>query len=167
MEKKFQIFISSTYEDLKEERAKLVATILKDYHFPIGMEMFSADNVEQWEQIRRTIDSSDYYVLVIKRRYGSMTKDGISYTEKEYKEDIDPKVLPDGKPMSIVKRCTWLAEYIDRIDNENPHGIIWQIIDDIKDIGTILRKLDDKYFTIDTCTIPVVEHGASRIQRII
>lgn len=49
MEKKFQIFISSTYEDLKEERAKLVATILKDYHFPIGMEMFSADNVEQWE----------------------------------------------------------------------------------------------------------------------
>ena len=36
MEKKFQIFISSTYEDLKEERAKLVATILKDYHFPIG-----------------------------------------------------------------------------------------------------------------------------------
>lgn len=79
------------------------------------------------------------------------------YTEKEYKEDIDPKVLPDGKPMSIVKRCTWLAEYIDRIDNENPHGIIWQIIDDIKDIGTILRKLDDKYFTIDTCTIPVVD----------
>ena len=31
--RKFQIFISSTYEDLKEERAKLVATILKDYHF--------------------------------------------------------------------------------------------------------------------------------------
>ena len=92
MEKKFQIFISSTYEDLKEERAKLVATILKDYHFPIGMEMFSADNVEQWEQIRRTIDSSDYYVLVIKRRYGSMTKDGISYTEKEYNYAKEKKI---------------------------------------------------------------------------
>ena len=92
MEKKFQIFISSTYEDLKEERAKLVATILKDYHLPIGMEMFSADNVEQWEQIRRTIDSSDYYVLVIKRRYGSMTKDGISYTEKEYNYAKEQKI---------------------------------------------------------------------------
>ena len=54
--------------------------------------MFSADNVEQWEQIRRTIDSSDYYVLVIKRRYGSMTKDGISYTEKEYNYAKEKKI---------------------------------------------------------------------------
>lgn len=51
MDKKYQIFISSTYEDLKEERSEVVATILKSNHFPIGMEMFSADNVEQWEQI--------------------------------------------------------------------------------------------------------------------
>lgn len=79
------------------------------------------------------------------------------YVAKEYKEDIDPTILPDGISMSIVKRCTWLAEYIDRVDNGNPHGVIWQIIDDIKDIGSILRKLDDKYFTIDTCTIPVVD----------
>ena len=84
MDKKYQIFISSTYEDLKEERSKVVATILKDFHFPIGMEMFSADNIEQWEQIKRTIDSSDYYILIIKRRYGSLTKEGISYSEKEY-----------------------------------------------------------------------------------
>lgn len=79
------------------------------------------------------------------------------YAEKEYKEEINPTILPDGIPMSIVKRCTWLAEYIDRVDTGNPHGILWQIIDDIKDIGNILRKLDDKYFTIDTCTIPVVD----------
>lgn len=36
-------------------------------HFPIGMELFNADNIEQWEQIKRTIDSSDYYVLIIKK----------------------------------------------------------------------------------------------------
>lgn len=53
-------------------------------HFPIGMELFNADNIEQWEQIKRTIDSSNYYVLIIKKRYGSMTKNKISYTEKEY-----------------------------------------------------------------------------------
>lgn len=82
--KKFQIFISSTYEDLKKEREKVIATILSSYNFPIGMEMFNADNVEEWEQIRRTIDSSDYYVLIIKRRYGSLTRNEISYTEKEY-----------------------------------------------------------------------------------
>lgn len=84
MEKKYQIFVSSTYEDLKKERDKVFATILKMNHFPIGMELFNADNIEQWEQIKRTIDSSDYYVLIIKKRYGSMTKNKISYTEKEY-----------------------------------------------------------------------------------
>lgn len=44
MNKRYQIFISSTYEDLKEERQKVTQAILKLYHFPIGMEMFHADN---------------------------------------------------------------------------------------------------------------------------
>lgn len=43
MEKKYQIFVSSTYEDLKKERDKVFATILKMNHFPIGMELFNAD----------------------------------------------------------------------------------------------------------------------------
>ena len=79
------------------------------------------------------------------------------YTGKEYEDDFDPSQLPDGQKMSIVKRCTWLAEFIDRADNGDPHGILWQIVDDIRDIGTLLSKLDDKYFTIDTCTVPVVD----------
>lgn len=54
------------------------------YQFPIGMEMFSAGDEEQWEIIKDTIDSSDYYVLIIAHRYGSKTTEGISYTEKEY-----------------------------------------------------------------------------------
>lgn len=59
------------------------------YHFPIGMEMFSAADEEQWEIIKETIDSSDYYVLIIANRYGTMIEEGsdkgISYTEKEYR----------------------------------------------------------------------------------
>ncbi len=89
MEKKYQIFISSTFEDLKEERKKVQDTILSMYHFPIGMEMFSAADEEQWEVIKETIDSSDYYVLIIANRYGTIIQEGndkgISYTEKEYR----------------------------------------------------------------------------------
>lgn len=83
-DKKYQIFISSTYEDLKEERELVQKAILEMYHFPIGMEMFSAGDSEQWEIIKETIDSSDYYVLIIGHRYGSIDGEGISYTEKEY-----------------------------------------------------------------------------------
>lgn len=88
MEKKYQIFISSTYEDLKEERRKVQDTILSMYQFPIGMEMFSAANEEQWKVIQETIDSSDYYILIIGHRYGSVIeKDeytGISYTKRSF-----------------------------------------------------------------------------------
>ena len=46
--------------------------------------MFSADDSEQWDIIKDTIEVSDYYVVIIGHRYGSMTSDGIGYTEKEY-----------------------------------------------------------------------------------
>lgn len=85
MEKRYQIFISSTFKDLIEERQKVTQAILKLYHFPIGMEMFHADNNEQWCQIKKTIDMSDYYVLIVGRYCGTLIEDeGISYTEKEY-----------------------------------------------------------------------------------
>lgn len=89
MEKKYQVFISSTYTDLIEARAKVRDAILSMYHFPVGMELFGAASEEQWEIIKDTIDSSDYYVLIIAHRYGSVIQKGedagISYTEKEFR----------------------------------------------------------------------------------
>lgn len=86
---KYQIFISSTYEDLKEERSVVAETILKLNHIPIGMEMFNAGDEAQWEVIKRTINSSDYYIVIIGNRYGSTTPEGISYTEKEYNYAVE------------------------------------------------------------------------------
>ena len=89
LDKKYQIFISSTYKDLIDERNKVRDVILSMYHFPIGMEMFNAADEEQWEIIKETIDSSDYYILIIGKRYGTVIQDGpeagISYTEKEFR----------------------------------------------------------------------------------
>ena len=59
---KYQIFISSTYEDLKEEREQVIKACLEMGHIPVGMEMFSAADEEQWRIITRQIDESDYYV---------------------------------------------------------------------------------------------------------
>ena len=82
--KKYQIFISSTYEDLKDERRKVRDAILEAMHFPVGMELFGAADETAWKVIERTIDDSDYYVLILGNRYGSETNEGISYTQKEY-----------------------------------------------------------------------------------
>lgn len=84
MSSKYQIFVSSTYNDLKEPRDLVIKTILEMGHIPVGMEMFSAADEEQWSIIQRQIDQSDYYVLIMANRYGSVTAENISYTEKEY-----------------------------------------------------------------------------------
>lgn len=84
MDKRYQIFISSTFSDLKEERNKVMQTIMSLDCIPAGMELFPAMDEEQFEFIKRIIDDCDYYLLIVGARYGSMDDNGVSYTEKEY-----------------------------------------------------------------------------------
>ena len=83
MDKRYQIFISSTFSDLKEERNKVMQTIMSLDCIPAGMELFPAMDEEQFEFIKRIIDDCDYYLLIVGARYGSMDENGVSYTEKE------------------------------------------------------------------------------------
>ena len=108
--RKYQVFISSTYSDLVEERKKVLDVLLMADCIPVGMEAFVATDVEQFEVIKKDIDLCDYYILIIGQRYGSINPDtGISYTEMEYDYAIKNKipvlvfvldeqiVLPDDK----------------------------------------------------------------------
>ena len=88
MKKKYQVFISSTYIDLIPERTAVHQAVLDLRQIPAGMELFAASDSDQWEIIKDEIDSSDYYVLIVGARYGSVIESGddagISYTEKEF-----------------------------------------------------------------------------------
>jgi hypothetical protein len=85
MKTKNQVFISSTYLDLKEERQSAVQAILKSGNIPAGMELFTANNKTQWETIKKWIKESDVYILILGGRYGTLeSKSKISYTELEY-----------------------------------------------------------------------------------
>jgi nucleoside 2-deoxyribosyltransferase len=116
MKKKLQVFVSSTFEDLKEERQAAVSTILESGHIPAGMELFSATDQTQKEVIKKWIDESDVYMLILGGRYGSIDPDsGNSYTEWEYNyatevkkplfavvindDALDAKVAKDGRSM--------------------------------------------------------------------
>lgn len=88
--KKYQVFISSTYADLAEERKKILDVLFMADCIPAGMEAFVAADVEQFEVIKKVIDLCDYYVLIIGKRYGSVHPDtGKSYTEMEYDYAIE------------------------------------------------------------------------------
>ncbi len=92
MDKKYQVFVSSTYEDLKEERDQVIKAVLEMGHIPVGMEMFSAADDEQWKIIQRQITESDYYIVLVANKYGSIGPGGISYTEMEYDFAVESQV---------------------------------------------------------------------------
>lgn len=84
MEKRYQVFVSSTYVDLKDARDSIFKTLMSLDCIPAGMELFPAMDEEQFEFIKKVIDDCDYYVLIIGGRYGSISPDGLSFTEKEF-----------------------------------------------------------------------------------
>lgn len=105
MDKRYQVFVSSTYVDLKEERQHVLQALMEMDCIPAGMELFPAVDEEQWEFIKKIINDCDYYLLIIGGRYGSTTEDGISYTEKEFdyavKKGLRVIALIHGTPENI------------------------------------------------------------------
>jgi hypothetical protein len=91
---RYQVFVSSTYTDLVVERQAVMSALLQFDALPAGMELFPAADDEAWTLIKRVIDESDYYLLMVGGRYGSVDEDGISYTVKEYEYAV-----AQGKPV--------------------------------------------------------------------
>ena len=105
MNKKLQVFVSSTKDDMLEERQAAVDAILTAGHIPAGMELFAAGDESQLETIKRWIDNSDVFMLILGGRYGSIEpKSGKSYIQVEYEYAQKQKkcyfaVLLDGSAL--------------------------------------------------------------------
>ena len=136
-EKRYQVFVSSTYDDLREERSIVMQTLLKLDCFPAGMELFPATDESQWSIIKKVIDESDYYIVIIGGRYGSIdTKSNAGYTEMEYDYAIKSKKpilaftyfdigsLPNAKCESTDAGKEKLQSFINKIE-KNRHRKTW------------------------------------------
>jgi hypothetical protein len=92
VEKREQVFVSSTFKDLVEERSAVIQTLLEADCIPTGMEMFPASDSDKFDLIKRVIDLCDYYVVIIGGRYGSVDAEKqLSYTEMEYDYAVKAK----------------------------------------------------------------------------
>lgn len=83
--KRYSVFISSTFNDLRDERRAVQDVVISAGDFPVQMESFPAADEDQMDFIKSLIDACDYYILIIGGRYGALADDGMSYTEKEYR----------------------------------------------------------------------------------
>jgi len=84
VERRYQVFVSSTYEDLKKERAEVLRVLLEVDCIPAGMELFPAAGQKAWSLIKSLIDQCDFFLLIVAGRYGSTDSRGIGYIEKEF-----------------------------------------------------------------------------------
>lgn len=121
MDKRYQVFVSSTYTDLKEERQSVTQTLMEMDCIPAGMELFPATDEEQWTFIKKIIDDCDYYLLIIGGRYGSLSAEGVSYTEKEYDYAVEKGLkvvaLVHGSPGELpLHKSEGSPELRDKLD---------------------------------------------------
>lgn len=150
--KKYQIFISSTYTDLRDERQAAVEAILKAGHIPAGMELFAAGDESQMETIKRWIDTSDIYMLILGGRYGSIDpKTGISYIEHEYdyavsvekpifavlitEQALDAKVKEKGKEIIETEHGAQYKAFREKVLSK-----MSAFFDDSKDIKLAIHE---------------------------
>jgi len=150
--KRLQVFVSSTYDDLKVERQAAVEAILSHGHIPAGMELFTSGDESQMDVIKQWIEDSDVYLLILGGRYGSIEPNsGKSYTQLEYEYAIEL-----GKPYfaCVVKEVAQehrLREHGSKVtETENPKELkaFRQLVEskirkeweDIKDIKIIVGE---------------------------
>ena len=128
MEKRYQVFISSTFTDLQNARQEVSQALLQTDCFPAGMELFPAADDEQFNYIKSIIDQSDYYIVVSAGRYGSVDPStGLSYTEMEFDYAVqkklpiivllheDLKSIPAGDTEPTDEGKAALAKFRDKI----------------------------------------------------
>ncbi|MBE4750694.1 DUF4062 domain-containing protein [Corallococcus sp. ZKHCc1 1396] len=152
MHRKLQIFISSTYVDLIDERQAAVDAVLKSGHIPAGMELFAAGSKSQMETIKRWIDESDIYMLILGSRYGSIeARSGKSYTQVEYEYAVSVNkplfavVLTDD---AIDRKVQVLGRRV--VETENPRdwkdfrslvlNRVCRLVEDSRDIKLAIHE---------------------------
>lgn len=149
-DKRFQVFVSSTYLDLREERRAVVETLLEVDAFPAGMELFPATDDDAWTLIESVIADSDYYLLIVGGKYGSVDPDlDVSYTEREYDAAVrlgkpvmaflhgDPEHLTVERSETDEGRRKKLAAFRDKVKKAK-HVKYWTNADDLA--GKVARS---------------------------
>lgn len=130
MDKRYQVFVSSTYLDLIKERLRVMYTLLRMNCFPAGMELFPASDFDPRTIIKKVIEDSDYYVLLIGARFGTEAEKEQSFTQWEYEYAKgqglpiltflrrDPSFIPKGCPAEDEQLKKRQAEFRQTLKKE-------------------------------------------------
>lgn len=119
------------------------------------MEQFPASSLSQWDYIKKMIDMSDYYLLIVAGRYGSIDPDeNISYTEKEYNYAVEKNIpiiaflvqdigsLPVSRAGKTDEERANISRFREKIQNAGRLVDFYSDENDIKyKIATAINKI--------------------------
>ena len=128
IDRRYQIFISSTFTDLQQQRKQAIEVIADLKHIPIALERFAAQKENDLDLIQKVMSQCQIYLLILGPRYGELVppKYEISYTELEYnlalKNNLEILVL-QMHPDEIMVRRSHLKDEVEhekkeRYDNQ-------------------------------------------------
>ena len=107
-----KIYISSTYEDLKEYRESVYKTLRQMKYDVVAMEDYLASDERPLDKCLNDVSCCEIYIGIFALRYGYIPPDkNMSITELEYR-----KAKEDNKKIFIFildKKAKWDQEFID------------------------------------------------------
>lgn len=163
---KYQCFVSSTYEDLGDERQACATAILKANHIPAGMEYFHPTS-EMKGYIENWIIDSDIVFLILGGRYGSIDPEtGLSFTEWEYRVAKENKkeviILFLSESYLLEKLAKFRREKLNILVFEQKHEAAYEKFKEelMEDKG--LHQTIDNLFEIENTVTLVLSDIARR-----
>lgn len=148
-DRRYQVFISSTFTDLDDERKAAIEAVFERGHIPIALERFSPANETDLQVIKKAMFNSQVYLLILGHRYGQLIPDqDISFTEFEYdlaqeyelltlvflfdtttvserRKKLDPNNVRDNAELKNYERLTRfnhkITKHFRRIFTPGPH----------------------------------------------
>jgi Domain of unknown function (DUF4062) len=152
MEKRYQVFVSSTYADLRDERERIINELTRIGYIAVGMEQFPATDEDKFEYIKRIIEDSDYYIVIIRGKYGSVDQNGTSYTEKEFDYAVEVRkpalafIYGDRQNLSVREidedtgKQEKLKSFISKLEQKRivKH---WKLVDEL--VSLVKDSLND------------------------
>lgn len=70
--RKYQVFISSTFRNMEQARKAAIAGVADCHHIPIALENFAPQSMSDLEVIKKAVKECPIYVLILGPTYGAM-----------------------------------------------------------------------------------------------
>ena len=148
----FTSFISSTFTDLRQQRELIADQLLGQGCMPIGMEFFPSTGQPLPRVIEDSIGRSDFYLLVIAGRYGSLSPSGRSWTEEEFNiaRSLDKEIIalvhdnPGNIRAADVDKSPTMAVALSDFRERVMRTVTWlPWRDDTSLVGAVARSVAD------------------------